>query len=326
MIPILEIKNLSVEFYKKSKVIPALRDISLNINKGETLGIVGESGCGKSTLALSILKLISPHDGKITSGQIIFEDRDLLDMSNHHLQKIRGGKISMIFQDPFTSLNPVLTIGMQIEEVIKAHNIANTRNNIRDIALQVLKQARMPRPEEIISDYPHQLSGGMLQRAMIAMAIASRPEILIADEPTTALDVTIQKEILDLLALLQDELQMTIILITHNLGIISQITKKVCVMYAGKIIEEASVNDLFTSTLHPYTKGLLSSVPKINDRRTRLFNIPGQIPDPSQLPAGCKFNPRCSYRTDICLANEPELEEIKPNHWVRCYHAKDIRS
>ena len=326
---ILEVKNLSVEFYKGGKVVQALRDTSLALEKRGVLGIVGESGCGKSTLALSILKLIAEKEGKIVAGEILFKGEDLLRFSDEKLLQTRGDRISIIFQDPFTSLNPVFRIGNQIAESVALHqkNNLSTSQMGKEI-IRLLELVKMPKPKDTVLSYPHELSGGMQQRVMIAIALSSNPEILIADEPTTALDVTIQKEILSLLIELQRELGLSVILITHDFGIVAQTCQRVSVMYAGIIVEEASTSEIFHSPLHPYTEGLLESLPSREEagsfsrgEKRRLKAIPGQVPDPSNLPSGCKFHPRCPKVIEECKPEEPRLREIVRNHWVRCIRA-----
>lgn len=324
---ILEIKNLSVEYYRNKKVIPAVQDVSLQIKDGESIALVGESGCGKTTLALSILKLIDSNEGKITNGEIIFSfdsvKTDLLKLTGEDLRKIRGNHISMIFQDPFTSLNPVFTVGEQIKEALLAHTLKSdwTEEKLKEKVLSLLSQVKMSNPERVFNAYPHQLSGGMQQRVMIAIAVSFNPKILIADEPTTALDVHIQKEILDLIALLKTELKMSVILITHNLAIVSQNVNKVAVMYAGRIVEEGYLPEIFSSPAHPYTKLLIETLPKIGQQQKRLTTIPGQIPDVSNLPVGCKFNPRCPDVFEKCLKEEPVLSSLADlnNRKVSCF-------
>ena len=326
---ILEVKDLSVEFYKGGKVIPALRDVSITLKENEVLGIVGESGCGKSTLALAILKLIPEREGKIVSGEVLFKKEELLSLSDEKLLKVRGDRISIIFQDPFTSLNPLFRIGNQIAESLALHRKENLSTyQIEEEIIELLELVKMSKPKDTMLSYPHQLSGGMQQRVMIAMALSSNPEILIADEPTTALDVTIQKEILGLLTELQKKLGLSVVLITHDFGIVAQTCQRVSVMYAGSIVEEASTSEIFHNPLHPYTKGLLESLPSREESRDfsqgekrRLRAISGQVPDPSNLPSGCKFHPRCPIVIEQCKPEEPRLREISENHWVRCIRA-----
>jgi peptide/nickel transport system ATP-binding protein len=323
---ILDVKNLSVEFYKGGKVIHALRGTSLVLKRNEVLGIVGESGCGKSTLALSVLKLIPEKEGRVVSGEILFKGEDLLRLSDEKLLQIRGDRISIIFQDPFTSLNPVFRTADQIAESLTLHKKENlSTHQMEKEIIKLLELVKMDKPKDTMLSYPHQLSGGMQQRVMIAIALSSNPEILIADEPTTALDVTIQKEILNLLTELQKKLGLSVILITHDFGIIAQTCQRVSVMYAGIIVEEASTSEIFRNPLHPYTKGLLESLPSREEppsssqgEKRRLKAIPGQVPDPSNLPSGCKFHPRCPKVIEDCKLEEPMLREIVKNHWVRC--------
>jgi len=323
---VLEVRNLSFAFYKGGKVIQALRDVSLTLKRNEVLGIVGESGCGKSTLALSILKLIPEKEGKIVSGEILFKGEDILRLSDEKLLQIRGNRISIVFQDPFTSLNPVFRTGNQIAESLALHRKENqSTHQMEKEIIKLLELVKMPKPKDTMWSYPHQLSGGMQQRVMIAIALSSNPEILIADEPTTALDVTIQNEILALLTELQKKLGLSIVLITHDFGIVAQICQRVSVMYAGSIVEEASTSEIFHNPLHPYTKGLLESLPSREElpsspqgEKRRLKAIPGQVPDPSNLPSGCKFHPRCPVVIEDCKPEEPKLREIVKNHWVRC--------
>ncbi len=336
---ILEIKNLSVEYRKSNKIIPALRDISLTLDKKETLGIVGESGCGKSTLAHAVLKLLPETEGKITSGEILFREKDssridILKLADDDLRKIRGNRISMIFQDPFNSLNPVFRVGEQITEAIRIHNNAGNKSKGNDIELRnrvikLLELVQLPNPELIMDYYPHQLSGGMQQRIMIAMALSCNPDILIADEPTTALDVTIQKDILDLLKELQKKLGLSIILISHDLGIIAQFCSRVIIFYAGTVMEKAPTDELFHNPGNPYTKGLLDSLPGKSGtaagEHKRLKVIPGQVPDLTDLPDGCKFNPRCSFKIDKCSGKEPGFIALNKNHVSRCYLANELK-
>lgn len=326
---ILEVRNLSVEFYKGGKVIQALRDVSLTLKRNEVLGIVGESGCGKSTFALSILKLIPEKEGKIVSGEIFFKGEDILRLSDEKLLQIRGDRISIVFQDPFTSLNPVFRIGNQIAESLALHRKENqSTHQMEKEIIKLLELVKMSKPKDTMLSYPHQLSGGMQQRVMIAISLSSNPEILIADEPTTALDVTIQREILGLLTELQKKMGLSVMLITHDFGIVAQTCQRVSVMYAGSIVEEAATSEIFHNPLHPYTKGLLESLPSREElpsppqgEKRRLKAIPGQVPDPSNLPSGCKFYPRCPMVIEDCKPEEPRLREIVKNHWVRCIRA-----
>ncbi|MCX5726278.1 MAG: ABC transporter ATP-binding protein [Candidatus Saganbacteria bacterium] len=313
----LDIRKLSTNYYQEDSLIKAIDDVSLSVDSGEVIGIVGESGCGKSTLGLSILKLISPP-GKIVRGEIYWDGTDLLNLTDQQLQQIRGKEISMIFQDPFSSLNPVFKVGEQIAETLRVHE-GSSKDKAWDRAVEILEMTHIPNARLRAGDYPHQFSGGMLQRAMIAMAIACDPKLLIADEPTTALDVTIQAGILDLLKELEDKKQMSMILITHNFGIVSEICDRVAVMYAGKIVEEAKTSEIFRNPLHPYTIGLLESLPEHGRKVERLKMIPGQPPDLCDLPMGCSFNPRCSRVQSFCHERMPDLIEKSPGHFARCH-------
>jgi oligopeptide/dipeptide ABC transporter ATP-binding protein len=317
--PLLAIENLSTFFHTEDNIVKSVRNVDLTIHKGETLALVGESGCGKSVTALSAMRLIPTPPGKFESGRILFKGQDLLQASPAEMQNLRGNEISMIFQEPMTSLNPIFTIGDQIMEAIRLHQ-NKTESQARELALQVLHQVAIPSPEKRIDQYPHELSGGMKQRVMIAMAIVCKPELLIADEPTTALDVTIQAQILDLLDQLRKETQMAILLITHNLGIVAQYADRVAVMYSGKVVETAPVEELFASPAHPYTRGLLNSLPK-DDPRTQLETIPGSVPHPAYLPNGCAFHPRCAEKLDKCMTLLPPLESINTGnpHQAACW-------
>ena len=317
--PLLEIENLSTFFHTEDNIVKSVRNVDLAIHKGETLALVGESGCGKSVTALSVMRLIPTPPGRFESGRILFKGQDLLQTSKAEMQNIRGNEISMIFQEPMTSLNPIFTIGNQIMEAIRLHQ-DKTESQARELALQVLRQVAMPSPESRIDQYPHELSGGMKQRVMIAMAIVCRPALLIADEPTTALDVTIQAQILELLDQLRKETQMAILLITHNLGIVAQYADQVAVMYSGKVVESAPVEELFSSPVHPYTRGLLNSLPK-DSPSTKLETIPGSVPHPAYLPEGCAFHPRCAEKLDKCLKMIPPLESLDSGnpHQTACW-------
>jgi len=319
---ILEIRELRTYFFTMEGVAKAVDGVSYQLNKGEPLGLVGESGCGKSVTALSILRLIPVPPGKVVGGKILFNEDNLLDLSEDEMRKIRGNRISMIFQEPMTSLNPVFTIGNQIQETFRLHQGLSKKDALEK-TIEMLKLVNIPSPERCVTQYPHELSGGMRQRAMIAMALACKPEILIADEPTTALDVTIQAQILDLMNKLKEELGMAIILITHNLGVISETVKRVLVMYAGKIMEEAKTKVLFQNPQHPYTMGLLKSVPRLGDKvrfgKVRLNEIPGVVPSLYELPSGCKFSTRCPSVMAICKEEEPKLKEIEQGHFNRCW-------
>jgi len=319
-VDLLGIADLSTHFFTRSGVIKAVDHLSLRLQKGRVLGLVGESGCGKTVTALSILNLVPPP-GKIVAGNIIFEGVDLLRLPPEELRKIRGARISMIFQEPMTALNPVFTVGHQIAEVLMTH-LGLTKQDAHHRAVELLRSVGIPAPEKRVHEYPHQLSGGMRQRVMIAMAIACRPSLILADEPTTALDVTIQAHILELLGRIQAEMGMAMVLVTHDLGLIAERAHEVAVMYAGRIVEQADTVELFAHPMHPYTKGLMASIPKPGEaRRARLRTIAGTVPRLNDLPAGCKFSPRCDIKTERCEA-EPELVEIRPGHLVRCWEAK----
>jgi oligopeptide/dipeptide ABC transporter ATP-binding protein len=319
---ILDIRNLKTFFYTYDGVAKAVDGISYRLSRGEPLGIVGESGCGKSVSALSILRLIPDPPGRIVEGQIFFKGTNLLELPYERMREIRGNHISMIFQEPMTSLNPVFTVGNQIAEAFRLHQ-GLKRQEALEKSIDMLKLVNIPSPEKCVGQYPHELSGGMRQRAMIAMALACNPEILIADEPTTALDVTIQAQIIDLMLQLKEELGMAIILITHDLGIIAETVKRVIVMYAGKIVEEAPTRTIFKTPLHPYSQGLLQSMPRLGDKvklgRVRLEEIPGIVPSLYDLPPGCRFSTRCSHAMEICRKEEPDLEEIDERHFCRCW-------
>ncbi|MDH4266039.1 MAG: ABC transporter ATP-binding protein [Deltaproteobacteria bacterium] len=319
---LLEIKNLKTFFFLPEGVVKAVDDISFYMDSGECIGIVGESGCGKSVTALSILGLIPFPPGRIVDGEILFQGENLRKLTPAGLRSIRGNKIAMIFQEPMTSLNPVYTLGKQIAEVYTAHEgLSNKEAMAR--AEEMLDKLQIPLPSKRIHEYPHNLSGGMRQRVMIAMALACNPELILADEPTTALDVTIQAQILERMMELQESLQTSVILITHNLGIVAEFARRVIVMYAGKIVEEAPVIPLFEEPLHPYTKGLLHSIPKLGRKaiegKQRLAEIPGMVPSLNNLPEGCHFHPRCSQARGICRNEEPGLLPIQAGHQVACW-------
>jgi peptide/nickel transport system ATP-binding protein/oligopeptide transport system ATP-binding protein len=319
---ILDVKGLKTFFYTYDGVAKAVDGVSYQLRAGEPLGIVGESGCGKSVSALSILRLIPDPPGRIVEGAIHFRNSDLLTLSDDRMRDIRGNRISMIFQEPMTSLNPVFTVGNQIAEAFRLHQ-GVTRQDALDRSVDTLRLVNIPSPEKCVNQYPHELSGGMRQRAMIAMALGCNPEILIADEPTTALDVTIQAQIIDLMLQLKEELGMAIILITHDLGIIAETVKRVIVMYAGKIVEAASTRTIFKTPLHPYTQGLLQSIPRLGDKirlgRIRLDEIPGVVPSLYDLPPGCRFSTRCRHTMEVCRTEEPDLEEAEVGHLCRCW-------
>ncbi|MCB9430497.1 MAG: ABC transporter ATP-binding protein [Ardenticatenaceae bacterium] len=319
MANLLEIRNLTTQFNTEEGIVRAVNGISYSLGTGETLGIVGESGSGKSVSMLSVMRLIPEPPGEIVAGEVIFNGRDILKLSELEVQQIRGAEIAMVFQDPMTSLNPVLKVGFQIMEALERHQGLNTEQ-ARTRAAELLSMVGIPNAEDRLDDYPHQFSGGMRQRAMIAMALSCNPVLLIADEPTTALDVTIQAQITDLVKQLQEALGMAVIWITHDLGVVARLAQRVLVMYAGYVIEDARVETLYTTPRHPYTLGLLGSLPRLDSERgTKLFSIPGQPPDLAHLPAGCPFAPRCSYATQRCLDENPVLETIGRNHQVACW-------
>jgi oligopeptide/dipeptide ABC transporter ATP-binding protein len=328
---LLEIENLHTHFFTPDGVVRAVDGVSYSVRSGQTLGVVGESGCGKSVTALSILRLVASPPGRIVDGAIRFEGANLLNLSEPEMEAIRGNHISMIFQEPMTSLNPLYTVGKQIGESIAVHQ-GLSRRDAMDKAVEMLRRVKMPEPERRAHAYPHQMSGGMRQRVMIAMALSCNPKLLIADEPTTALDVTIQAQILDLMRELQDTLGMAIIFITHDMGVVAENADRVVVMYAGRKVEEAPVDDLFEHPGHPYTKGLLGSIPHLDiaartdTRRSRLNEIKGMVPSLAKLPKGCTFAPRCAMATDECRAAYPPLKEHRPGHWVACWNAERLLS
>nr|HDN00508.1 ABC transporter ATP-binding protein [Deltaproteobacteria bacterium] len=316
---LLSVKGLEVEISTNKGPVFPVRDVSFSVKKGENVCLVGESGCGKSVTALSLLGLLSSPPFNLRSGKIVFEGVDLMDLTPGQLCSIRGKKIAMIFQEPMTALNPVFTIGDQISEAITIH-IKLSKRQVRERVIELLRQVGMPAPEERITTYPHQLSGGLRQRAMIAMSLACQPELLIADEPTTALDVTIQAQILELLNRLREQHDLGLLFITHNLGVVAQIAHRVIIMYAGKIVEEALIDDLFDNPLHPYTKGLLDSVPYgIPSDSKRLISIPGTVPALDSIPSGCAFQDRCPRAMDICKKIEPEDLRLENNRRVSCH-------
>lgn len=314
----LRIENLKTYFHTSEGIVRAVDGVSLSIKEGETVGVVGESGCGKSMLAMSILRLISDPPGKIESGEIYFRGRDILKLPADEMLSIRGNSISMVFQEPMTSLNPVFTVGYQLIEPLMLHQRLNKRDAAKR-AVELLELVRLPRAVELLDRYPHELSGGMKQRVMIAMAISGSPALLIADEPTTALDVTVQAQILDLMGSLKEKLNTSIMLITHDLGIVAEMCNHVAVMYAGKIVEEAEAGKIYRTPSHPYTRGLLQSKPTIDMDLVKLNFIPGQVPNPLKMPAGCHFHPRCGMATDICREASPVLREVNEGHRVSCW-------
>ena len=320
---LLSVRNLSTHFFTQQGQAKAVQDISFDIAPGQTVALVGESGCGKSVTSLSILRLIPDPPGKIVGGQILFKGKNLLDLPESGMRAIRGNDVAMIFQEPMTSLNPVFTIGHQITEAIILHQGIKGQAAM-NLAIEMLRKVGIADPERRVEEYPHQMSGGMRQRVMIAMALSCSPELLIADEPTTALDVTIQAQILDLLRRLQQEDKMSILLITHDLGVVAEMAQKVVVMYASRIAEKADVEGLFAEPLHPYTQGLLRSLPRLGERKERLDVIGGSVPNPVAFPAGCKFHPRCPIGCNDkrCQTEEPQLQEVLPGHCVACWYAK----
>ncbi|MEP6848664.1 MAG: ABC transporter ATP-binding protein [Acidobacteriota bacterium] len=317
---LLAVENLQTHFPTRAGVVRSVDDVSFHIDGGELLALVGESGCGKSITALSIMRLISPP-GKIVGGSIKFRDEELTTASTERMRQIRGNDIAMIFQDPMTSLNPVYTVGEQIAEALRLHRKLD-RKAAWAAAIEAMKEVSIPSPERRASDYPHQLSGGMRQRVMIAMALACDPELLIADEPTTALDVTIQAQILELLDDLRKNRQLAVLLITHDLGVVAEVADRVCVMYTGKIVEESGIDEIFAKPKHPYTQGLLNSVPKLSigdlEKTSRLATIEGTVPTPTALPDGCHFAPRCKFRMERCVHGEIPLFELESDVKVRC--------
>ena len=319
---LLQVQELKTYFYTFEGTARAVDDVSFYLNKGETLGLVGESGCGKSVTALSLMRLIPDPPGRIVHGKIDFDGISLPDLSMSEMRNIRGNRIAMIFQEPMTSLNPVFTIGNQLAEMFRHHQKLSKKESWNR-SIEMLRLVQIPSPEKRVLEYPYQLSGGMRQRAMIAMALACDPEILIADEPTTALDVTIQAQVLDLMVELKENFDAAIILITHDLGVVAEIAQRIEVMYAGKVVEEAQTISLFEDPKHPYTRGLLKSIPKLGQRarhgRRRLQEISGVVPSLYELPAGCSFYPRCSQARAVCQENVPELIELEDSHWVRCW-------
>jgi len=326
---VLEVDGLQTHFFTSIGTVRAVDGVSYSVKAGETLGVVGESGCGKSVSALSILRLVANPPGRIVGGAIRFEGKNLLDLSEAEMEKVRGNEISMIFQEPMTSLNPLYTVGGQIAEAVALHQSVS-RREAWDRAVDMLRRVYIPEPEKRAHAYPHQLSGGMRQRVMIAMALSCNPKVLIADEPTTALDVTIQAQILDLMRELQETTGTAIILITHDMGVVAENADRVVVMYAGRKVEEADAAELFDNPGHPYTKGLLGSIPHLDTaartdtRRAKLNEIKGMVPSLFNLPPGCSFAPRCAYASDQCRTHTPPLEEQRPRHWIACWHADRV--
>ncbi len=317
---LLEVKNLKTHFPTRSGLVRAVDGVSIYLDRGELLGLVGESGCGKSMTALSVMRLVAPP-GKIVSGKILFDGKDLLKLSDNEMRQMRGDDIAMIFQDPMTSLNPVFTVGEQIAEALRLHRKLS-KSDAKRAAIEAMREVAIPDPARRVEDYPHQLSGGMRQRVMIAMALACNPKLLIADEPTTALDVTIQAQILELLDDLRKQRELAVLLITHDLGVVAEVADRVAVMYTGRIVEESPVDELFARPKHPYTEGLLRSVPKLTAEHVvkseRLETIEGTVPRPTDLPPGCHFAPRCSHRMPRCTEEDIQLYDLEGNVKVRC--------
>ncbi len=318
MAELLRVEDLTVKFFTSDGIVHAVDGVSFSVGTEEVLGMVGESGCGKSVTSLAIMRLLPIPPARIVSGKVFFDGKNLLELSEAEMRKIRGNAISMIFQEPMTSLNPVITVGKQIAEAITAHQNVSPEE-AKKKAIELLRLVGIPNPEKRYNDYPHQMSGGMRQRAMIAMALACNPRLLIADEPTTALDVTVQAQILDLIAQLKKTFGMSVLLITHDLGVIAEMCDRVIVMYAGQIVEEAPCVDLFESPLHPYTEGLLRSIPKLEPGKKPLYTIEGNVPNSMDLPAGCRFHPRCAYAFDLCREKVPALINVNEHRRVRCF-------
>jgi oligopeptide/dipeptide ABC transporter ATP-binding protein len=314
----LEVRDLRTTLHLREGPVDVVRGISFTVREGETLALVGESGCGKTITALSVMRLLPDPPARVTNGKVLLAGEDLLAQSEKEMRSLRGERVSMVFQEPLTSLDPVFTVGDQILEAISAHRKLS-RQEARHMAVAVLKEVQIPSPERRLDDYPHQLSGGMRQRVMIAMALVLNPRVLIADEPTTALDVTIQAQILDLIRAQQEQRQLAVLLITHNLAVVSQVADRVAVMYAGEIVEEAPSAAIFGEPRHPYTQGLLSSIPSANDDRKRLYTIPGRVPDPRVLPPACLFAPRCPYAIHRCWHEHPDLI-AEGGHLLRCWN------
>ncbi|MGE3800052.1 MAG: ABC transporter ATP-binding protein [Candidatus Kapaibacterium sp.] len=325
MAKLLEVNNLRTYFHTDDGTARSVDGVSFTVDRGETLGIVGESGCGKSVTALSIMGLIPDPPGKIEGGEILFDGKNLLEFSDDEMRHVRGNDVSMIFQEPMTSLNPVFTIGRQIDEAVILHQKVS-KQEAKQRSIDMLHLVGIPAPEQRYGEYPHQLSGGMRQRVMIAMALSCNPKLLIADEPTTALDVTVQAQILELMTKLQDEMGMGMMMITHDLGVIAEICDRVAVMYAAKIVEYADVDSIFYKPRHPYTIGLLSSIPRLGEEVERLATIEGTVPAPTNWPKGCHFCTRCQWADDLCWNDEPQLVEIETGHQVACWHIDKVQA
>ena len=318
--PLLQIEDVRTVFRGAHGDVPAVDGVSLSVARGKTLGIVGESGCGKSMLSLSVMRLVPPP-GRVAQGRVLFEGRDLLALPDAQMRAIRGNRIAMIFQEPMTSLNPVFTVGDQITEAMRAHDRRASARDLKARAIAALDRVRIPSAARRFEEYPHQMSGGMRQRVMIAMALSCAPDLLIADEPTTALDVTVQAQILDLLRDLQAQTGMAIVLITHDLGVVAEMADEVAVMYAGRVVERTSGTGIFDNPQHPYTLGLLGSIPKIEEERDRLLAIEGTVPAPFALPEGCRFHPRCVFAADACTKVDPPLRVLGEHHRAACIRA-----
>jgi oligopeptide/dipeptide ABC transporter ATP-binding protein len=319
---LLQVKDLRTYFHTEDGIVKAVDGVTFDVYSGETLGIVGESGCGKSVTSLSVMRLLD-EKGEIAGGKIIFEGRDVMAIPESQMMKIRGNDMAMIFQEPMTALNPVFTVGFQIMEAILLHQDVN-KEQARTMAIDMLRKVGIPEPEKRVDEYPHELSGGMRQRAMIAMALSCNPKLLFADEPTTALDVTIQAQILELMKSLQEQYGMALVMITHDLGVIAEMAQRVVVMYAGKVVEYAEVLTLFKKPRHPYTWGLMNAIPKLDEDKEVLYNIPGVVPDPLDFPDGCRFNTRCPLATDKCRKEEPPLVEVEENHTSACWYVDKL--
>ncbi|WP_165989773.1 ABC transporter ATP-binding protein [Streptomyces sp. YIM 98790] len=321
-VPLLEVRDLQVEFHTRDGVAKAVNGVNYSVEAGETLAVLGESGSGKSVTAQAIMGILDMPPGRIAGGQILYRGQDLLTMSEEQRRKIRGDKIAMIFQDALSALNPVLTVGYQLAEMFRVHR-GMSRREAKARAIDLMDKVRIPAARERVNDYPHQFSGGMRQRIMIAMALALEPDLIIADEPTTALDVTVQAQVMDLLAELQREYRMGLILITHDLGVVADVADKIAVMYAGRIVERADVHDLYRRPAHPYTKGLLDSVPRLDHKGGELYAIKGLPPSLTSLPAGCAFSPRCAAATDLCRSQTPAVVPVAPGRVAACHHWKE---
>lgn len=316
---LLQVRNLETTFYTDDGVVPAVDGVSFSLREREILGIVGESGSGKSVTSLSVMGLIPSPPGKISNGEIIFDGKDLVQMKEKEMRKIRGNEIAMIFQEPMTSLNPLFTIGKQLNEAVLLHNHGWSKKQATERSIEMMKLVGLPRAEELIKEYPHQLSGGMRQRVMIAMALVCDPKVLIADEPTTALDVTIQAQILQLMRELNHRLNTAVMLITHDLGVVAETCERVVVMYGGQIVEEGPVSEIFKNPQHPYTKGLIQSIPDMRVKKDRLYSIPGSVPKPGSIEIGCRFAERCEFAFDRCTKENPPIYQTGEQHTSRCF-------